>query len=57
MSVLVGEHPRRTLAPVSDTTPDVDCEGDDLDHDVPVELVELHEILEWQQAAAKGPNE
>lgn len=42
---------------MSDTpTADIDAEGDGQDHDVPADLVELHEILEWNEAIAKGPN-
>jgi hypothetical protein len=34
----------------------VDAEGDDQDHGVPADLVEIHEAIEWTEAAAKGPN-
>lgn len=34
-----------------------DTEGDNEDHAVPPELSELHEILEFQQAAGLGPHE
>lgn len=35
----------------------VDTEGDDDDHDVPVDLTVLHEVIEWDAAQSTGPNE
>lgn len=32
-----------------------DTEGDDDTHEVPADLVELHEILDYQRAVALGP--
>jgi hypothetical protein len=34
----------------------VDTEGDDQDHDVPADLVEIHEAVEWTAAVERGPN-
>jgi hypothetical protein len=34
-----------------------DTEGDDDTHDVPGELTELYEVLEYQRLVALGPNE
>lgn len=31
---------------------DVDTEGEGVDHDVPPDLTELHEVLEYQEAVA-----
>lgn len=43
-----------TPAPVAPA----DTEGDDDgDHSVPADLVELHEVLDYQQQVALGPNE
>lgn len=35
----------------------IDTEGDDDTHEVPAELVELHEVLDYQRQVALGPNE
>lgn len=37
---------------MSDPTPDAQ-EDEDQDHDVPADLVELHEALEWADAVAE----
>lgn len=38
--------------------PDIPDEPEDAgDHDVPVDLVELHEVLEWTNATQGGPEE
>lgn len=36
-------------------TDDIDPEQGDEGHHVPADLIELHEVLEWQQALADGP--
>lgn len=35
----------------------IDTEGDDDTHEVPADLVELHEVLDYQRQVALGPNE
>lgn len=30
--------------------------GDTADHNVPTDLVQLHEMVEWQEALNQGPN-
>lgn len=34
-----------------------DTEGDGDSHEVPAELVELHEVLDYERQVALGPNE
>jgi hypothetical protein len=34
-----------------------DTEGDDDTHEVPADLVELHEVLEYQRLVQLGPSE
>jgi hypothetical protein len=40
-----------------DPATSADTEGDDDTHDVPAELTELYEVLEYQRLVALGPNE
>lgn len=32
-------------------------EDPELSHDVPADLLELHEVIEWEAAQSQGPND